>query len=302
MPANNNHGPAAGVGHNRPPLPTPDELQAELAESYSRLAGRVMALVDATDRLPARVEDEQTAAKLGDFVGQCRAANKAIAQAHAREKEDYLRGGQTVDRYFRGLRGLVEEVVAATTKVLEPFMAHQREVERHRLEQAEAERMAALRLKLEAEAAERKELEEATARAEAERAAEAKRVAEAAAAESKRLAERTNGTPALEASRAAEEARLAAELSAQAAAAPVAPVHVEPQPIDPRVRIPGADGRVLAKSVWAWEYIDPSKLDLGKVRDFLDPEAVSRALDAAVKAGLRDCRGVRIFETTKVVV
>jgi hypothetical protein len=265
-----------GIGHNQPPLSTPEQLKAELDERHARLASRVMALADALDRLPAQVEDAAVAGQLSDFIGQCRAAAKKIGEAHQQEKEAYLRGGQAVDKYFRGLRQMVEQVVATTTGLLQPFMDAQREAERRRLEEAEAQRVAELRVKLEAEAAEQKAAQEAAARAEAERAKEAARVAEAA--------------------------RLGAELAAEIAAAPPAPVEVERQPIDARVSIPGADGRVLAKAVWTWEYIDPGAVDLTKIRGFLDPDAVARALDAAVKAGLRDCRGVRIFETTKVIV
>jgi hypothetical protein len=305
-----------GIGHNQPPLSTPEQLKAELDERHARLASRVMALADALDRLPAQVEDAAVAGQLSDFIGQCRAAAKKIGEAHQQEKEAYLRGGQAVDKYFRGLRQMVEQVVATTTGLLQPFMDAQREAERRRLEEAEAQRVAELRVKLEAEAAEQKAAQEAAARAEAERAKEAARVAEAAARElDDAIKASTEGevrgdvawldaarAQALEAARVAEEARLGAELAAEIAAAPPAPVEVERQPIDARVSIPGADGRVLAKAVWTWEYIDPGAVDLTKVRGFLDPDAVARALDAAVKAGLRDCRGVRIFETTKVIV
>jgi hypothetical protein len=303
---------APGIGHNQPPAPTPEELKAELDSRYARLAGRVMALVDATDRLPSRVEDEQTASKLGDFVGQCRAAAKAIGDAHKVEKEPHFRAGQAVDRWFRDLRTMVEGVVDTTTKLLQPFIDQQLAEEKRRAREAEAERVAALRLQLEAEAAERKELEAIAAAEEAERAAEAQRVAAAAREEAKRLEAQTNGatpeqvqaarTTAMEASQAAEEARLAADLAAKQAAAPAGPVHVEPEELDPRVRIPGANGRVLGKSQWTWEFIDPAKVDYSKISRFIPPDALASAIDAAVKAGLRDCRGVRIFETTKVIV
>lgn len=296
---------AAGIGHNVDPV---EALKQGLKERYAKLANRVMELAEAQGRLPAKVEDEAAAARLGDFIQQCRAATKRLEAAHKVEKEDSLRVGQAVDEHFRTLRRMVEKVVTATTAVLQPFMDAQVAAERRRQEEAEAQRVAELKARAEAEAAQRKNVEEAEARAAAAAAEESRQAAEAAAAAAKASQgddRHAAEAAAAELARRAEADRLEAEEAAKQAAAPPEAVEIAPAEIDPRVRIPGQTGRVLGKAVmtWEWQGDGPDKFDLNLVRAWIDPAAVSAALTAAVKAGatrLGPC--VKVYETTKVVV
>jgi len=293
-----------GIGHNLSPV---DALKANLKERHAKLENRILELAER--KIPA-VKTEADATKVTTFVGQCKAALKALDEAHKVEKEDALRVGQAVDKWRRDFRAEVEPQIAAALAALQPFMDAKHAAETKRLEEEAAERQRQLQAKLDAEAAERKAAEAAEAAAAAAEAEETRKAAEAAAAaakatpkgDSRHVAE----AAAAELAHRAEEARKNAEAAMAAAEQPVAKVTAAAEPIgDVRVRVAGPDNRALAKTVWTWGWVGegPDKFDLNTVRNWMPPEAVSSAIDAAVRAGKRDLGPcVDIRETTKVVV
>lgn len=181
---------AAGMGHNRPPEPTPyDEA------IYSTLELRLTELADAggawLDKGP--LETEEQAGRLVDALAQVKAHAKAIEDARKAAKQPHLDAGRAVDAAFERLAAPVKKLVDRLGSLLTAYQVEkQRRLdEERRAREAEAAR---------AEAAARKAAEEAAARndvigaAAAEAAeAEARKAAEAAAKPVRARVESTTG-------------------------------------------------------------------------------------------------------------
>ncbi|WP_158809627.1 hypothetical protein [Beijerinckia sp. L45] len=62
-----------------------------------------------------------------------------------------------------------------------------------------------------------------------------------------------------------------------------------------------SDSGVVATSRTSWkgEVVDIGKIDLEKLRPYLPLDALQKALNAAVRMGLRDCPGTSIFQDSK---
>lgn len=63
----------------------------------------------------------------------------------------------------------------------------------------------------------------------------------------------------------------------------------------------GSGATVGARTFWDFTIDDPDKIDLNKLRDFLDPAAIEKAVRAVVKIKKGSTRidGVRVFENSK---
>ncbi len=105
--------------------------------------------------------------------------------------------------------------------------------------------------------------------------------------------------------RAAEEEARRAELEAARNAEPASPSFeaTTPAPAPAKTQVRGEYGAVAsARTVWEFEIEDASKIPVSVLRKYLTADAIEKAMRAAVRDGVRDVKGVRIFETTKAQV
>lgn len=91
-----------------------------------------------------------------------------------------------------------------------------------------------------------------------------------------------------------EDAQDAARQAAEVAAAPVSASEAT------RIHTDGGM-TVTPKTEWAFEIVDPAKVDLEALRPFIKPDAIEAAVRAFVRInkGTRQIAGVRIFEDMK---
>jgi DNA-binding protein H-NS len=134
--------------HNNPPSDA-EILFENLRERNKDLLDRAAKLFEAEGRLP-QVSDDETAGKVTDFIKMVNNCNKLVDGARVTEKEPFLRGGKTVDEFFKifstGLTGLA----ARAKGNLDSFMQRKHLEEQKRLKEEadrkrqEAEALAAI--------------------------------------------------------------------------------------------------------------------------------------------------------------
>jgi hypothetical protein len=117
----------------------PDQTDI-LAGNYEELLQRKNELLKAADRAPKVCDDDETAKKLTDFVGQMGVCISRAKEGHRIEKEPFLRGGQNVDEFFRNIRTPLEAHKTLLEKLLGGWQQRKQEAERKAA--LEAERLA----------------------------------------------------------------------------------------------------------------------------------------------------------------
>lgn len=125
-----------------------------------------------------------------------------------------------------------------------------------------------------------------------------------AEAEMRRAREEENRR--LEAARKAEEDNRLADAAKHTAAAEVAAEKAEAATIKATASVEeitkttsAAGVKSAAKTVWKHEIQDYAKLDVNAIKPYLKREAVDDAIKMAVKLGLRELSGVKIYEDTE---
>jgi len=127
--------PAAEIGHNEQPTEL-ETLILTLDQDNADLSDRTNELVDATERMPKEINDEDLAGKVTDHI---RIINAAIKMAEARRKDTkdpYLRMGNTVQSYFVGLLDRLKDAKATALKPLSEYQSRMEAEERARREEA----------------------------------------------------------------------------------------------------------------------------------------------------------------------
>ena len=256
---------AARLGDNNPPpdLLTGQALQERLRDENQDLLRRRDELLAAAARMPA-IDDEDVARKVTDFVKQLLALVKASESKRTDAKEPYLEGGRSVDGFFKGISDPIDKAKKLVEQELTKYA-------REKAEQERRARMEAERLAREAAEAARREAE-ARARAAADEA---------------------SLNTAIEAESAAETAQADLVKAEQAADVKAAELS----------RTRGEYGAVSSlRTSWVFDEIDRAELDLEALRPYLPTDGLDKAVRAFIKAGGRQLRGTRIYETTNVVV
>lgn len=248
------------VGSNNPPADA-NPLRERLQEESGALLKRRDELLAGASRIPDKIEDDEIAGKVADFIKLVSACTKNAEGLRVARKEPFLESGRVVDGFFKA--------------VTEP------------LEKAKGQISARLTVWQRQKAAEEKRLRdeaEAIARIAATKAAEAAREAERAAQNDAQLA------TAIEAAAAAKQAAADAVVAERAAAAKPADMS--------RTR---GDVGAVASLVQFWDFTDLNRdaIDLEALRQHLPADALEKAVRSFVKAGGRTLAGVRIFENTK---
>lgn len=127
------------IGHNNPPTDA-EILKAKLEESNKDILDRAAALVEAADRAPATIEDDETKAKITDFLGSIAKCEKALEGKRVSEKEPYLTLGRVVDGFFKQKTDMLAKARAKVKPALDARLLWEREQERKRLADEAAER------------------------------------------------------------------------------------------------------------------------------------------------------------------
>ena len=246
----------AGIGDNNPPS-AQGAFLSELESRHGPLIERRAALIEAGERVPEAIEDQETAGKAADFIKQLGAHEKAANKARTGEKEPYLERGRWVDGWFKG--AAVDGIAALKKTVTDRLTAYQRKVaaeERRRREEEER------RQREEAER-KRREAEEAAQAAETEEDLDTAVRAEEEAAEAQAQADR-------------------AERATQAGSADLSRQH-------------SAAGTVASlRTVTKCTGFDHQTVDLGALRHHLSRDCIERAIRAYIRAGGRELRGATI--------
>lgn len=259
---------AVQLGHNAPPLDA-DPLLVRLQENHADLLERRDILAAACERAPEKIDDEETAGKMADFVQkQIDPFLKRSKEVHTSEKEPFLSAGRTVDGFWHTLIDDLEKWKIKLNKVRKTYADEKAAEERKRREE-DARVAREEQARLEREAAE------------------------------KAAALRTQGDleKAISAEEAAEKARIEAEKAMKLAA--------EKAAILGRSR--GEHGGMTTlKEFWNFSDMDRAKIDLEALRPHLQIEAMERAIKSWINANEETLKtgggltGVRIYRDTRL--
>lgn len=254
-----------GIGHN---VGDPIAVEtANLRERYDRLFARAEELKAAVQQVPAEIADEEQAGKVAELRRMLRVCFGELEAARKVAKAPW-------DRIAKAVHSLFVEPQEQLTDGIDKLDQRERTYLRRRRDEEEARRREALREAQEREAAAWREREAAEALARAADAEQAK----------------------------ARDAMAAVQLAAQArdqqeAAAKVLQA-AEQQAAEPvKVASVGAYGaRTSLRKVWSFRNLSMDKIDLDALRPYLGRTAVETALRLAIRQGMRECKGVEIFE------
>lgn len=161
----------AGVGDNNPPSEL-ESLTMALQHNHEAALKHAQQLVEAGDRLPTKIEDDETAQKASDYIKQVMARKKTLEASRVNEKEPFLTMGRSVDGFFKAVTDKLDAVQKKAKQPLDAYLIAKEQAERAR-RAAEAE---------EARQREQAQINAAKALEEAGRAEEAKAMTQVAAA------------------------------------------------------------------------------------------------------------------------
>jgi hypothetical protein len=94
---------APGIGHNHAAAESDPvaSIKRHLDASYRDLVTRFMDFEQGCARVPQRIDSEEAAGLVTDFIAQCQAHLRQAETAHKVEKALFLQGGRTVDGFFK---------------------------------------------------------------------------------------------------------------------------------------------------------------------------------------------------------
>lgn len=254
----------ADLGHNNPPTDI-EILKDRLDTENAALAKRRDELLDAATRVPPSVDTEEMAGKVSDFLKQVSACMKNAEAQRESAKEPHLAAGRVVDGYFKtGFTNPLDTAKRAIQDRLTTYLRKKEEAERRRREEEERKAREAA-----AEA-------EARARAAAEQMRSAADMATAISAEE-------------EAVQKAADA-LKAEQDANAKAAELS-------------RTRGDFGALASlKTEWVGEVDNVTGMTFVTLAPYIAKDAIEKALRLAIRNGVREVAGCRIFERKTATV
>lgn len=247
-----------GIGGNEPP----DELEVlrdSLSESADDLVTRRRGIEKNAELIPARIEDEATAAKVIDLLDIITKCNKQAETLHKAKKAPFLEGGRVVDRFF-------------SAELFDPFAALKKKIDPLRVDWLS-----------------RKAAEEKRRRDEA--ALLAKEAADLLAKEAQKAAAEMQDAEALDGAIAAEEAAALA-----AAIANKATQEAEASLADLSRARGNLGAATSLRKRWVGSVSDLSALDLDALRQHLPADALQQAINSFIRANGRSLRGADIRE------
>jgi len=141
----------AGIGHNRPGIPTPEVLRELLVEECADLTKRRDDLIAAGERIPTVIETDEISGKISDFTKQVAAAIKSAESRREAAKEPALAAGRAVDGYFKTISDPLAGLKRKLQGLLDDYLT-KKAAEERRHREAEARTAEAERQRKEAEA------------------------------------------------------------------------------------------------------------------------------------------------------
>lgn len=292
--------------HNNPPDPIAI-LTEQLGETHKPLLERQEQLLGMEARLPAKCDDEDTAAKLADGIKALTAFVKNSETTRVAAKEPFLASGRAVDGFFKSKSDPIEKLKVKMGAILTAYQREVADKERRRLEAIaaeerrvaqEAEKKAREEARIAREAREAEEKRQEDAR-KAAAALEGKKRAAAEAAERQRQADAAAAQKALD--DAAAVARDAARVQKQESNTAKADAGAKASDLS-RSRS-GAGSVASLRTTWEFEVVDAALVP----REFLSVSET--AIRVAVKAATTPdnkntlrIAGVKIFPKTESIV
>jgi hypothetical protein len=250
-------------------------LRDFLLEDFAPLISRKEELLAAVSRAPLLIGDPETGERMAELQKQLRACFKAADAKRVDYKEPFLTGGRTVDAVAR--RDVMDPLDKGSVEIGKRLTVWQRKVaEEERLRrEAEAKRIAEEAAAREAEAqrlaAEAREREaDATTEEELEAAIETEQKAAQLAEQADQVRNDLVAADRYAAAKPAELSRTRTDLGAVAS----------------------------LRTFWDFADLDRATLDLELLRAHIPLDCLEKAVRSYVRAGGRECRGVRIFENT----
>lgn len=226
------------------------------------------------------VLSDTQAALLGEVEALARLAGGAPTEVQGEADLD------TMGKLVRAAADLWKRADAARAAEKEPYLVGGREVDG--FFKTPLDRLDRIKKVMTDRASiyQRKVAEEKRVRAEAE----AKRLRDEAAARDKAAETALDEGLTARAGINADQAKYARQHAEAAEATAAAPVAELTRTVTQSGILAGA------KSAWTFEITNVSEIPLEKLRLYIKPEAIEAAIKAAVKMGVRDLAGVRIFE------
>lgn len=261
--------------------PTLELVKNEVDEKAAEVQSQVAAATAQAEAM--QVRDQAEADMAATFLRDVKRRRSAAEAERKRLKEPILEAGRRIDQTFKDAMAPFDAADKIVRGKLGTYTAEQERIRREEEERLERERQE--RERKAREARERQEAEERQRREQAERE---QREAEEEAAKAKSEADREAAEAlAAEAARAAEEASVA-----ESAIASLPEVQM-PKAV---VAAPPKQEGISTRKVWKAEVID----DAAVPRDYLVVD--EKAIRAAVKSGVREIPGVRIYSVDEMAV
>lgn len=236
--------PNTGIGGNFPPDDS-TILTEKLTEKYEPQLKRRDDLLEAAERVPEEITDEETAQKAVAFEKQLALLVKESETIRVAEKDPYFQAGKIVDSWFHGLMDPLNDALKSVTDRRVAYQAQKAEAERKIRQEAEDK---------------------------------ARREAEEAAQKAQEAADKARGPKtldkALEAEKAAAEAAQKVEEAAEAAAAPASDLGRVHSSL-------GATGSF--KMEWTGSITDLGMLDLDALRAYISFDELEKSVKRFAK-------------------
>lgn len=253
-------------------LPDPGPaIIARLADEYPHIPQAIADYETAIGALPDQVQSKADHDAYVDLISKIKATGKSVEASRVAEKDPFLRSERAVDGFFQPLNTTLSGLITALSRKVKVYLddiEEQKRREARRLAEEERRKAAELRA---AEEERRRRAEEA-----AREATKAKHNAVADV--------------------------LGEEADRQSAIAAAAEKKAEVKPAE-LARTRSDQGTLSTlRSHWTFEVEDWDGIDLNVLRPYLKRDAVEAAIRSAVKIGLRDLSGVRIFQDTGLSV
>ena len=147
-----------GIGDNSGNVDESARIRDNLDEKHRALLNRADQLLEAEDRVPPEINDDDQAGKVGDLVRLITAAVQAAELARKTEKEPHMAAARTVDGFFKEVSEPLEALKLRVSRRLTAYLTAKAERERRAREEEarrlreEAEKQAAAAAQVEAAA------------------------------------------------------------------------------------------------------------------------------------------------------
>ena len=129
----------ATIGHNNPPTDA-EILRERLTDKNQELLDRKDKLLDAVDRVPKVIEDDETEEKITNFLSSITKCEKSLESTRVAEKEPYLTLGRSVDGFFKAHMDALAKARRDIKPSLDARLIWKREEQRRMDMEAAAER------------------------------------------------------------------------------------------------------------------------------------------------------------------